>query len=70
MAERERRGHGYGALAAGFVLVVVGFALILYEMWVASASFPLNTYTYVGIFIAGLGVAFAAIGFDRGERRK
>jgi len=59
------RRKGAGALIAGFFLLVAGFGLILYEVWVAAATFPLTAYTYLGIALAGLGVAAFAVGFDR-----
>jgi hypothetical protein len=56
---------GYAAIAAGFVLAVVGFALIVYEV-VIGGVLPLNDYTYVGGTILGVGIAVGAIGLDRG----
>jgi hypothetical protein len=52
------------ALALGFVLAIAGFAIILYEIW-TTATIPLNTITYVGIGVAGVGIAAGAIGLDR-----
>jgi hypothetical protein len=61
MAEKR----GYGAIAAGFVLVLFGFVLILYEIW-STATIPINNYTLAGVAIAGIGVAVGAVGLDRG----
>lgn len=57
--------RGYGAIAAGFVLVLFGFVLILYEIW-STATIPINNYTLAGVGIAGVGVAVGAVGLDRG----
>jgi tellurite resistance protein TehA-like permease len=55
----------YGALAAGFILALVGFVVILYEVW-TTATIPLNDYTYLGVALAGVGIALGAVGIDRG----
>lgn len=61
--------RAYGAIAAGFILVLVGFVLIFYEIW-ATATIPLNDYVFAGIAIAGVGVAVGAVGIDRGVEVK
>jgi hypothetical protein len=60
----EGRRGGFGPLAAGFILAVIGFAGILYEIW-TTASIPLNTVTYTFVVVAGAGVALGLVGFDR-----
>jgi hypothetical protein len=63
MARETKRG-AVGSLAAGFVLAIMGFGLILYEIW-ATATIPLNDVTFIGIALGGLGVGLGAIGMDR-----
>lgn len=63
----SRSGTGFVWLATGFVLALAGFSTVLYEIW-TTATIPLNDYTLIGIGIAGVGIAFGAIGLDRGER--
>lgn len=68
MAEKEGRRYGkrgYGAIAAGFVLILGGFGLIFLEIW-QTATIPLNDYVLAGIGLAGLGVGLGAVGLDRG----
>jgi hypothetical protein len=55
----------YGIVALGFLLAVVGFVTILYEIWVNS-TIPLNNITFTGMGFAGAGIAIGAIGLDRG----
>lgn len=60
MAERSE-----GAIAAGFILTIVGFLLILYAVW-TSGTIPLNNLTFAGVGVSGIGIAIGAIGLDRG----
>jgi hypothetical protein len=64
MAEQRGKRRSTVALAIGFVLAIVGFGIILWEIW-TTASIPLNTVTFIGIGVAGVGVAAGAIGLDR-----
>ena len=66
MAKATMHGRrGFGALLAGFVLTAIGFVIIFYEVWITT-TIPLNMYTFAGIGAAGIGVALAAVGADRG----
>jgi hypothetical protein len=59
------KGRGYGAIAAGFALVLVGLGLFVYAVW-STGTIPLNDYTYGAIGLAGVGIALGAVGLDRG----
>jgi hypothetical protein len=63
-----REGRGFTWVAAGFVLALAGFGIILYAIW-TTQTIPLNTLTLSGVGVAGGGIALGAIGIDRGERR-
>jgi hypothetical protein len=65
---RNREGRGFAWTAAGFILAVIGFGVLLYEIW-STATIPLNDVTFAGMGIAGAGIAVGAIGIDRGETR-
>jgi hypothetical protein len=59
----ERKGFHW--VAAGFILALAGFAVILWSIW-STGTIPLNTTTFSGVGVAGLGIAVGAIGLDRG----
>jgi hypothetical protein len=63
------RGKGYGAIAAGFVLLLVGFGVLIYELWTAgvnTTTLESNYYVWAGGLLAALGIAVGAVGLDRG----
>lgn len=64
MGEKGAR-MGFHWVAAGFILALLGFAIVLWSIW-TSATIPLNTTTFTGVGIAGFGIAVGAIGLDRG----
>ncbi|HEV2317956.1 MAG TPA: hypothetical protein VGV89_10355 [Thermoplasmata archaeon] len=69
MSERAP-ARGWGAAVAGFVITIVGVTVVLWAIWTSNpVAIPLNTTTYTGAGIAAVGVALAAIGFDRGAPR-
>lgn len=51
-------------MALGFIVAGVGFLTVLYEAW-TTATIPLNDYTFLGIGVAGIGVAIFGVGADR-----
>jgi hypothetical protein len=63
------KGQAFGITAVGFVLAIVGFAIVVYEAWV-TATIPLNDITFTGVGLAGVGIAAGAIGLDRGIETK
>ena len=66
MTRAERRGFAW--TAAGFILAISGFAVLLYEIW-SMLTIPLTMSPSAGMGIAGAGIAIGAIGIDRGESR-
>lgn len=66
MGESRKGSRGWGASIVGFVLTIAGFGVIIYVMFTStSVAIPLNTTTFAGIGVAGVGIALAAIGFER-----
>ena len=69
--ERTRRGReaarGWWATTVGILAALAGFAVIIWVVATTSpGGLPLNTVTFTGIGLAGIGIATTAIGLDRG----
>ena len=63
----EKAARGWGASVAGFVLAIAGLAVVLWAIWSSNpVSIPLNSTTFTGAGLLAVGLALAAIGFDRG----
>jgi hypothetical protein len=61
--------RGWWASTFGYVLTIVGVAVILYNVITVGGvtSIPANTVTYAGVGVVVFGVALAAVGIERGR---